>query len=66
MAEYGWVRSMSKDLIEVVPVYLKGATTRPDEGEVGYDMRVRPKHLGQGPYTVVVSPQDIIEMRPYA
>ena len=41
------------------PIYVLGTTTRADEGIVGYDLRVRPLRLGKGPYTMVVSPDDV-------
>lgn len=44
-----------------VPVYVYGPTRRSDEGIPGYDMRVRPLRLGQGTYTMVVSPDDLEE-----
>ena len=44
---------------DIVPVYVLGTTTRADEGIVGHDLRVRPLRLGKGPYTTVVSPDDV-------
>ena len=61
--QYGWVRSDGPDGMDIVPVYIKGTTTREDEGIVGHDIRVRPKNLGPGPYTFIVSPDDIIEIK---
>lgn len=53
-----WIRGYPNDRIEV---YVYGPTRRSDEGEVGHDMRVRPTRLGPGPYTMVVSPDDLVE-----
>ena len=55
-----WVRGYGggqpKDVVEV---FTKGRTRRSDEGIVGHDVRVRPTRLGPGPYTMVVSPDDL-------
>jgi len=55
-----WVRSRGPGgERDSVPIYVLGTTTRADEGIVGHDLRVRPLRLGKGPYTVVVSPDDV-------
>jgi hypothetical protein len=46
---------------DTVPVYVLGTCRRADEGIVGHDLRVRPVRLGKGPYTMVVSPDDVKE-----
>ena len=43
------------------PMYVLGTCRRVDEGIVGHDLRVRPLRLGKGPYTMVVSPDDVRE-----
>jgi hypothetical protein len=60
-----WVRTRggSRSSWDILPIYVLGTTTRADEGIVGHDLRVRPLHLGKGPYTVVISPDDV-EDRP--
>jgi hypothetical protein len=42
--------------------YYLGRCTRRDEGEVGYDVKLRPVRLGKGPYTFVGAP-DAAEVR---
>ncbi len=56
-----WVRSRGgpRSSWDIVPVYVLGTTTRADEGLIGHDLRVRPLRLGKGPYTAVVSPDDV-------
>jgi hypothetical protein len=56
-----WVRSRGgpRSSWDIIPVYVLGTTTRADEGLVGHDLRVRPLRLGKGPYTMVVSPDDV-------
>ena len=49
---------------EFEPVYVLGTTDRPDEGIVGYDLRARPVRLGEGKYTLIISPKDV-RARPY-
>lgn len=58
-----WVRSRGgpRSSWDIVPIYVLGTTTRADEGLVGHDLRVRPLRLGKGPYTMVVSPDDVEE-----
>jgi hypothetical protein len=56
-----WIRSRDAGGKVVEPVYVYGTCRRADEGMVGYDLRVRPLRLGKGPYTMVVSPDDIEE-----
>jgi len=46
-----WVRSIGPDGKDRVPMYYKGKCNRRDEGEVGYDIKARPVHLGPGDYT---------------
>jgi len=60
-----WVRTRGgpRSSWDIMPIYVLGTTTRADEGIVGHDLRVRPLHLGKGPYTVVISPDDV-EDRP--
>lgn len=60
-----WIRSRGgpRSSWDVEPVYVLGTTTRADEGVVGHDLRVRPLRFGKGPYTMVVSPDDV-EDRP--
>lgn len=54
-----WVHSRGLGGRQSEPVYVLGTTTRPDEGIVGHDLRVRPLRLGKGSYTTVVSPDDV-------
>ena len=49
---------------EFEPVYVLGTVDRPEEGIVGYDLRARPVRLGEGAYTMVISPEDV-RSRPY-
>jgi Family of unknown function (DUF6496) len=56
-----WVHTRGFGGRESEPIYVLGTTTRPDEGIVGHDLRVRPLRLGKGPYTLVVSPDDVEE-----
>jgi len=54
-----WIRSIGKNGADKVPVFIYGPTTRPDEGWVGHDLRLRPQSLGPGPYTFVVNPESV-------
>lgn len=55
-----WIRSRGPGKErDSVPIYVLGTTTRADEGIVGYDLRARPLRLGKGPYTMVISPDDV-------
>jgi hypothetical protein len=55
-----WIRSRGPGSArDSVPIYVLGTTTRADEGIVGYDLRARPLRLGKGPYTMVISPDDV-------
>ena len=54
-----WVRSRGLGGRDSVPVYVTGLCRRADEGLVGHDLKVRPLRLGKGPYTMVVSPDDV-------
>lgn len=56
-----WIRSRGVGGRDAVPVYVLGTCRRADEGIVGHDLRVRPLRLGKGPYTMVVSPDDVEE-----
>jgi hypothetical protein len=56
-----WIRSRGVGGKDAVPVYVYGTCRRADEGIVGHDLRVRPLRLGKGPYTMVVSPDDVEE-----
>jgi hypothetical protein len=54
-----WVHTRGRGGRESEAIYVLGTTTRADEGIVGHDLRVRPLRLGKGPYTMVVSPDDV-------
>ena len=49
-----WVRGVSPSGEDVVLMRYKGRCNRADEGEIGYDVKVRPVSLGDGPYTCTV------------
>lgn len=51
-----WVRGVGPGPVEdIIPVCYKGQCDRADEGLVGFDVRVRPVHLGPGEHTCTVS-----------
>jgi hypothetical protein len=54
-----WVHTHRGGSRDSEAVYVLGTTTRADEGLVGHDLRVRPVRLGEGDYTMVVSPDDV-------
>lgn len=56
-----WVHARGRGGRESEPVYVLGTCRRTDEGIVGHDLCVRPLRLGKGPYTMVVSPDDVEE-----
>ena len=49
-----WVRGVGPSGEDIVPMYYKGRCDRSDEGVIGFDVRVRPVHLGPGDYTCTV------------
>ena len=56
-----WVRSVSGDTLDLVPMYYKGMLTRvADEGSEG-DIRARPVRLGRGPYTATYASEDFVD-----
>ena len=54
-----WVRSVGPSGEDVVLMYYKGRCDNADEGMIGYDVKVRPVNLGDGPYTCTVGGGDV-------
>lgn len=54
-----WLRGTGLGGDDVVHMTYKGKCNRSDEGQVGFDVRVRPTKLGPGEYTCTIGGGDI-------